>query len=229
MGRAARNGASLKNRQPLATMYVKAKKLLPEYCTEIIEDELNIKNVEFVDDMSAFSSYSFKPQLKTVGPKYGKFLGQIRTILSELDGNNAKNELDTNGALKFEVNGTEIVLTEEDLLIDIKQKDGYFSVSDKYGTVALDCNLTDELLEEGYVNEVVSKLQTMRKDSGFDVTDHIIVYVNGNEKIANYVKANEATISAIVLGDKTVYGASGQNSKEWDINGEKVTLSVEKI
>ena len=229
MGRAARNGASLKNRQPLSTMYVKAKKCLPEYCTEIIEDELNIKSVSFVDDMSAFSSYSFKPQLKTVGPKYGKFLGQIRTILAELDGNNAKNELDNNGALKFDVNGNEIILTEEDLLIDIKQKEGYYSVSDKYATVALDCNLTPELIEEGYVNEVVSKLQTMRKDSGFDVTDHITVYVNGNDKIAGYIKANEEEISKIVLGDSIVYDKNGSNAKEWDINGEKVTLSVEKI
>ena len=229
MGRAARNGASLKNRQPLSTMYVKAKKSLPEYCTEIIEDELNIKKVEFVDDMSAFSSYSFKPQLKTVGPKYGKFLGQIRTILSELDGNKAKLELDTNGSINFVVNDTEIVLEEGDLLIDIKQKEGYYSVTDKYGTVALDCNLTDELLEEGYVNEIISKLQTMRKDSGFDVTDHITVYVNGNDKIINYIKANEDEIAKIVLSDKVIYNINGQNAKEWDINGEKVTLSVEKI
>ncbi len=229
MGRAARNGASLKNRQPLATMYVKAKKELPDYCIEIIEDELNIKNVEFVDDMTEFSSYSFKPQLKTVGPKYGKFLGQIRTILSQLDGNKAKNELDTTGAIKFMVDGNEIVLCEEDLLIDIKQKEGYYSLSDKYTTVALDCNLTPELIEEGYVNEIISKLQTMRKDSGFDVTDHITVYVAGNEKIEGYVKANEAEIAKIVLGDKFVYGETSDNAKAWDINGEKVTLSVQKM
>ena len=229
MGRAARNGASLKNRQPLSTMYVKASKELPLYCVEIIEDELNIKDVKFVDDMSEFSSYSFKPQLKTVGPKYGKFLGQIRTILTELDGNKAKNELDTTGAIKFIVDGNEIVLAEEDLLIDIKQKEGYFSLSDKGTTVALDCNLTDALIEEGFVNEIISKLQTMRKDSDFNVTDHIIVSVAGNDKIEGYVKANEAEIAKVVLGDKFVYGSTSNNSKVWDINGEKATFSVEKI
>ena len=229
MGRAARNGSYMKNRQPLATMYVKASKELPTYCLDIIQDELNIKNVQFVEDMSAFSSYSFKPQLKTVGPKYGKFLGQIRTILSSLDGNKAKDELDSTGAIRFSIDNTEIVLCEEDLLIDIQQKDGYFSVSDKYTTIALDTNLTDELIEEGFVNEVISKLQTMRKDSDFNVTDHIVVYVNGNDKLATIVKNNEAEIAKIVLGDKFVYGESISSAKEWDINGEKVYLSVEKI
>ncbi len=229
MGRAARNGASMKNRQPLSTMYVQAKKELPSYCVDIIEDELNIKNVKFVNDMSEFSSYSFKPQLKTVGPKYGKFLGAIRTLLSEVDGNKAKNELDTTGAIKFDVDGNEIVLTEEDLLIDIKQKEGYFSLSDKYTTVAIDTTLTAELIEEGFVNEVISKLQTMRKDSDFDVTDHIKVYVNNNDKIAEVVKNNEAEIAKIVLGDEFVYAQDGANAKSWDINGEKVNLSVEKL
>ena len=229
MGRAARNGASMKNRQPLSTMYVQAKKELPSYCIEIIEDELNIKNVKFVSDMSEFSSYSFKPQLKTVGPKYGKFLGAIRTLLSEVDGNKAKNELDETGAIKFDVDGNEIVLTEEDLLIDIKQKEGYYSLSDKYTTVAIDTTLTAELIEEGFVNEVISKLQTMRKDSDFDVTDHIKVYVNNNDKIAEVVKNNEAEIAKIVLGDEFVYAQDGANAKSWDINGEKVNLSVEKL
>ncbi|MBQ3017314.1 MAG: isoleucine--tRNA ligase, partial [Clostridia bacterium] len=229
MGRAARNGASMKNRQPLSTMYVQAKKELPSYCIEIIEDELNIKNVKFVSDMSEFSSYSFKPQLKTVGPKYGKFLGSIRTLLSEVDGNKAKKELDETGAIKFDVDGNEIVLTEEDLLIDIKQKEGYYSLSDKYTTVAIDTALTNELIEEGFVNEVISKLQTMRKDSDFDVTDHIKVYVNNNDKIAEVVKNNEAEIAKIVLGDEFVYAQDGANAKSWDINGEKVNLSVEKL
>ena len=229
MGRAARNGASMKNRQPLSTMYVQAKKELPAYCVEIIEDELNIKNVKFVSDMSEFSSYSFKPQLKTVGPKYGKFLGAIRTLLAEVDGNKAKNELDETGAIKFDVDGNEIVLTEEDLLIDIKQKEGYYSLSDKYTTVAIDTTLTVELIEEGFVNEVISKLQTMRKDSDFDVTDHIKVYVNNNDKIAEVVKNNEAEIAKIVLGDEFVYAQDGANAKSWDINGEKVNLSVEKL
>ena len=229
MGRAARNGASMKNRQPLSTMYVQAKKELPSYCVEIIEDELNIKNVKFVNDMSEFSSYSFKPQLKTVGPKYGKFLGSIRTLLSEVDGNKAKKELDETGAIKFDVDENEIVLTEEDLLIDIKQKEGYYSLSDKYTTVAIDTTLTNELIEEGFVNEVISKLQTMRKDSDFDVTDHIKVYVNNNDKIAEVVKNNEAEIAKIVLGDEFVYAQDGANAKAWDINGEKVNLSVEKL
>ncbi|MBO5378875.1 MAG: isoleucine--tRNA ligase [Clostridia bacterium] len=228
MGRAARNGASMKNRQPLSTMYVQAKKELPAYCVEIIEDELNIKSVKFVSDMSEFSSYSFKPQLKTVGPKYGKFLGQIRTLLSEVDGNKAKRELDETGAIKFDIDGNEIVLTEDDLLIDIKQKEGYFSISDKQSTVAIDTALTEELIEEGFVNEVISKLQTMRKDSDFDVTDHIKVYVNGNDKIAGVIKSNEAEIAKIVLGDEFVYGEDADNAKAWDINGEKVTLSVVK-
>jgi isoleucyl-tRNA synthetase len=179
--------------------------------------------------MSEFSSYSFKPQLKTVGPKYGKFLGAIRTLLAEVDGNQAKRELDETGAIHFNVDGNEIVLTEEDLLIDIKQKEGYFSISDKYTTVAIDTALTSELIEEGFVNEVVSKLQTMRKDSDFNVTDHIKVYVDGNDKIADVIKNNEAEIAKIVLGDEFVYGASTENAKSWDINGEKVMLSVEKL
>jgi isoleucyl-tRNA synthetase len=229
MGRAARNNAALKNRQPLATMFVKAKNELSDFYLEIIEDELNIKEVKFVEDMSEFSSYSFKPQLKTVGPKYGKFLGKIRTILTELDGNKAKAELDENGALKFDIDGNEIVLTEEDLLIELKQKENYCSLSDRYTTVALDTNLTAELIEEGYVNEIISKLQTMRKDSGFNVTDHITVSVCGNEKIVSYVKENEAKIAKVVLGDKFVYDTNVKHTKTWDINGEKVELGVETI
>ena len=229
MGRAARNNAALKNRQPLATMFVKAKNELSDFYLEIIEDELNIKEVKFVEDMSEFSSYSFKPQLKTVGPKYGKFLGKIRTILTELDGNKAKAELDENGALKFDIDGNEIILTEEDLLIELKQKENYCSLSDRYTTVALDTNLTAELIEEGYVNEIISKLQTMRKDSGFNVTDHITVSVCGNEKIISYVKENEAKIAKVVLGDKFVYDTNVKHTKTWDINGEKVDLGVETI
>ena len=229
MGRAARNNASLKNRQPLATMYVKAASELSEVYLEIIRDELNIKNVEFVSDMSAFSSYSFKPQLKTVGPKYGKFLGKIRTILTELDGNKAKNELDTNGAIRFDVDGNEIVLAEEDLLIEIKQKENYCSLSDKYTTVALDTTLTKELIEEGYVNEIISKLQTMRKDSGFNVTDHIKVSVTLNDTIVDYVKTNEDKIAKVALCDEFDYSVNAKHNKEWDINGEKVVLGVEVI
>ncbi len=230
MGRAARNNSALKNRQPLSTMYVKAEKELSEFYLEIIEDELNIKSVKFVDDMGEFSSYSFKPQLKTVGPKYGKYLGAIRTWLSELDGNKAMSELTSTGSLKLiATDGTEITLTEEDLLIETKQKENYCSLCDKYLSVALDTQLTPELIEEGYVNEIVSKIQTMRKDSGFDVTDHIKVCISGNEKISAYVKANEADIARVVLGDEFGYDTVCEHSKEWDINGEKVTISVQKI
>jgi len=230
MGRAARNNSSLKNRQPLATMYVKTAHTLSDFYLEIIEDELNIKSVKFVDDMSEFSSYTFKPQLKTVGPKYGKYLGAIRTWLSELDGNEAMNELTTNGSIKLVVaDGTEISLAEEDLLIETKQKENYCSLSDKCLSVALDTNLTRELIEEGYVNEIISKIQTMRKDSGFNVTDHIKVCISENEKIASIIKRNEAEIAAVVLGDKFEYDAIATHSKEWDINGNKVTISVEVL
>ena len=230
MGRAARNNSSLKNRQPLATMYVKTSHTLSDFYLEIIEDELNIKSVKFVDDMSEFSSYTFKPQLKTVGPKYGKYLGAIRTWLSELEGNKAMAELNSNGVIKLVASdGVEIALAEEDLLIETKQKENYCSLSDKYLSVALDTNLTDELIEEGYVNEIISKIQTMRKDSGFNVTDHIKVCVSGNEKIALIIKKNEAEISKVVLGDKFEYDATATHSKEWDINGNKVTISVEVL
>ena len=230
MGRAARNNSSLKNRQPLATMYVKTSHTLSDFYLEIIEDELNIKSVKFVDDMSEFSSYTFKPQLKTVGPKYGKYLGAIRTWLSELDGNKAMAELNSNGVIKLVASdGVEIALAEEDLLIETKQKENYCSLSDKYLSVALDTNLTDALIEEGYVNEIISKIQTMRKDSGFNVTDHIKVCVSGNEKIALIIKKNEAEISKVVLGDKFEYDATATHSKEWDIHGNKVTISVEVL
>jgi isoleucyl-tRNA synthetase len=230
MGRAARNNSSLKNRQPLATMYVKTSHTLSDFYLEIIEDELNIKSVKFVDDMSEFSSYTFKPQLKTVGPKYGKYLGAIRTWLSELDGNKAMAELNSNGVIKLVASdGVEIALAEEDLLIETKQKENYCSLSDKYLSVALDTNLTDALIEEGYVNEIISKIQTMRKDSGFNVTDHIKVCISGNEKIALIIKKNEAEISKVVLGDKFEYDATATHSKEWDINGNKVTISVEVL
>jgi isoleucyl-tRNA synthetase len=228
MGRSARNGSSIKNRQPLAKMYVKAENDLPKFYVEIIRDELNVKDVVFVKDMSEFSSYSFKPQLKTVGPKFGKYLGKIRTLLAEIDGNSAKAELDKTGFITLDV-GEEIKLAEEDLLIDIKQKEGYFSVSDKNIAVALDTNLTDELIEEGFVNEIISKVQTMRKDSGFDVTDHIIVSIWGNEKIEKYVSENEEEIAKVVLGDKFNYSEATENAKEWDINGEKVNIAVQKI
>ncbi len=228
LGRAARNGSNRKNRQPLAKMYVKSDIELSGYFTEIIRDELNIKDVEFTSDVSGFISYSFKPQLKTLGPKFGKNLGEIRNLLSEIDGSAAKAELDETGFLTLNISCGEIKLEEADLLIDIKQKEGFFTVSENGITVAIDTTLTPELIEEGFVREVTSKIQTMRKEAGFDVMDHITVYVDGNDKVAEIVKTNEATIGHDVLCDKFVFEGTDGFTKEWDINGEKVTLSVAK-
>ncbi len=228
LGRAARNGSNRKNRQPLAKMYVQSDIELTGYFTEIIRDELNIKDVEFTNDVSGFITYSFKPQLKTLGPKYGKNLGEIRNLLAEIDGSAAKAELDATGFVTLNISTGEIKLEEADLLIDIKQKEGFFSVSENGITVAIDTTLTPELIEEGFVREVTSKIQTMRKEAGFDVMDHITVYVDGNDKVAQIVKDNEAAISHDVLCDKFVFEGTDGFTKEWDINGEKVTLSVSK-
>ncbi|MBR1691769.1 MAG: class I tRNA ligase family protein, partial [Lachnospiraceae bacterium] len=199
LGRAARNSANIKNRQPIGTMYIKAPFTLSDFYVEIIEDELNVKEVKFTDEVREFTSYQFKPQLKTVGPKYGKQLGGIRKYLEGLDGNAAMDALKADGALKFEVDGTRIALAEEDLLIEMTQKEGYVSEADNQITVVLDANLTEELLEEGFVYEVISKLQTMRKDAGFEVMDHIKAAVSGNDKIAAIVKKNEEMIAGKVL------------------------------
>jgi len=228
LGRAARNGSNRKNRQPLAKMYVQSDIELTGYFTEIIRDELNIKDVEFTNDVSGFITYSFKPQLKTLGPKYGKNLGEIRNLLAEIDGSAAKAELDATGFVTLNISTGEIKLEEADLLIDIKQKEGFFSVSENGITVAIDTTLTPELIEEGFVREVTSKIQTMRKEAGFDVMDHITVYVDGNDKVAQIVKDNEAAIRHDVLCDKFVFEGTDGFTKEWDINGEKVTLSVSK-
>ena len=228
MGRAARNAANIKNRQPIGTMFVKAESELDEFFKEIIEDELNVKNVTFTDDVRDFTSYSFKPQLKTVGPKYGKQLGGIKEYLGSLDGNAAMDELKAKGALVFDVNGTEVSLTEEDLLIEMSQKEGYVSEADNYVTVVLDTNLTEELIEEGFVYEVISKIQTMRKDADFEVMDHIKVSINKNQKIADIVNANKAAISEKVLADDIVTDAELAICKEWNVNGETVTIGVEK-
>ena len=229
MGRACRNASAIKNRQPIANMFVKADFTLDEFYKEIIEDELNVKNVTFTDDVSELTTYNFKPQLKTVGPKYGKQLGGIKEYLANVDGNKAMAELKANGAIKFEVGGVEISLAEEDLLIEMTQKEGYVTEADNYVTVVLDTNLTEELLEEGCVNEIISKLQTMRKDSGFEVMDRIKVYVEGNDKIAEIVKKNEKAIADKVLANEVLYGTKNDAAKEWNINGEKVFLGVEKI
>ena len=229
MGRAARNGSNMKNRQPLGKMYVNTSDKLSEYFVKIIEDELNIKSVEFVDDVGSFMTYSFKPQLKTLGPKFGKQLGEIRTYLAEIDGSAAKAELDSTSKLTLKLPSGDISVTEEDLLIDIKQKEGYFSLADNGITVALDVNLTDELVEEGFVREIISKIQTMRKDAGFEVMDHIVVSSNANETIANLLSKNADTIKTDVLCDEITSGSIEGYSKEWNINGEKVTLFVKKI
>ena len=228
LGRAARNTANIKNRQPIGTMYVKADHDLSSFYVEIIEDELNVKNVEFVEDVRNFTSYSFKPQLKTVGPKYGKQLGNIRKTLSEIDGNAAMDTLKAEGKLTFDFGGDVVELTEEDLLIDMAQTEGYVSEGDNKVTVALDTRLTPELIEEGFVRELVSKIQTMRKEAGFEVTDHIKVYQNHNDKIADILRAHAETIKSEVLAEDILIGQTGGYSKEWNINGENGELGVEK-
>ncbi len=229
MGRACRNASAIKNRQPIANMFVKADFTLNEFYKEIIEDELNVKEVTFTDDVSELTTYNFKPQLKTVGPKYGKQLGGIKEYLANVDGNKAMAELKANGAIKFDVDGTEISLAEEDLLIEMTQKEGYVTEADNYVTVVLDTNLTDELLEEGSVNEIISKLQTMRKDSGFEVMDRIKLYIDGNDKLAEIIKKNEAAIAGKVLANEVIYNTKNDQSKEWNINGEKISLGVERV
>ena len=229
MGRACRNASAIKNRQPIANMFVKADFTLNEFYKEIIEDELNVKEVTFTDDVSELTTYNFKPQLKTVGPKYGKQLGGIKEYLANVDGNKAMAELKADGAIKFTVDGTEISLAEEDLLIEMTQKEGYVTEADNYVTVVLDTNLTDELLEEGSVNEIISKLQTMRKDSGFEVMDRIKLYIDGNDKLSEIIKKNESAIAGKVLANEVIYNSKNDLSKEWNINGEKISLGVERV
>ena len=229
MGRAARNTANIKNRQPIGTMYVKSEFQLSEFYKEIIEDELNVKEVVFKDDIADFISYSFKPQMRTVGPKYGKLLNKIKTVLSELDGNKAMAELKSTGELKLDIDGQEIVLLEEDLLIDMAQMEGYVSESDHTITVVLDTNLTPELIEEGFVRELVSKIQTMRKEAGFEVMDKIRVYAKDNDKIVDIMKNHGDEIKSEVLAEEIATGETKGYEKEWNINSEKVTMAVERI
>ena len=228
MGRACRNMSNRKNRQPLAKMYIKADSVLDDFYKEIIEDELNVKSVEFTDDVRAYTTYTFKPQLRTVGPKYGKQLGGIRRYLGELDGNAAMDQLNAGENLKFDVDGTEVELSKEDLLIEMAQKAGYVSQEDGGMTVVIDTNLTHELIEEGYVYEIISKIQTMRKDSGFEVMDHIHLSLSGNEKLYDIAVRNASSICTKVLADQIQKDVTLANEKEWDINGEKLTIGVEK-
>ena len=229
LGRACRNTANIKNRQPIGTMYVKAEKKMGEFYTDIIADELNVKEVKFADDVESFISYSFKPQLRTVGPKYGKLLGGIKQALTDIDGTAAMKELKSNGVLKLDINGNDVELTEEDLLIETAQTEGYVSESDGETSVVLDTNLTPELIEEGFVREIISKIQTMRKEAGFEVMDKIKVYAHGNDKIQEVMKAHEDEIKSEVLADEMVLGETDGYVKEWNINKETVTMGVKKL
>ncbi|MDD6194593.1 MAG: isoleucine--tRNA ligase [Lachnospiraceae bacterium] len=228
MGRACRNAANIKNRQPIGQMYIKAEKALPEYFVEIIADELNVKKADFTEDVSSFTTYTFKPQLRTVGPKYGKFLKGIQEALASIDGNKAMAELKANGAIKLAEVDESVELTEEDLLITMTQMEGYITESDQDVTVVLDTNLTEELLEEGFVRELVSKIQTMRKEAGFEVMDQIAVTYQGSDKVAGIFERNGDAISKEVLAVSVSASAEGEYVKEWNINGEKVSLGVTK-
>ncbi len=229
MGRACRNTANIKNRQPISTMFVKTEHGLTDFYKDIIAEELNVKEVRFTEDVREFTSYIFKPQLKTVGPKYGKLLGSIQKTLASLDGNAAMDELRAQGALNFMAGDSKVVLAEEDLLIEMTQKEGYVTESDNRMTVVLDTNLTDELVEEGFVLEVISKIQTMRKEADFEVTDRIRVSFAGNEKVADIALRNRETIAAKVLAETMTAGENFAVSKEWNVNGENVTISVERV
>ena len=228
LGRAARNTSGIKNRQPIGTMFVKADSELNDFYKEIIEEELNVKNVEFTQDVSAYTSYTFKPQMRILGPKYGKQLGQIGKALAQVDGSAAKKQLDTEGVLTIELDSGKISLAPEELLISMTQQEGYVSQADRGMTVVLDTNLTPELIEEGFVREIISKIQTMRKEAGFEVTDHIEVCASGNDKIEAIMTDNMETIQHDVLADAISFGEEKGFSKEWNINGEKVKLSVDR-
>ena len=229
LGRAARNTANIKNRQPIGHMFVKAETALPEFYQEIIQDELNVKKVEFTDDVRAFTSYSFKPQLRTVGRKYGKYVNEIKEILAGLDGNQAMDTLNETDLLSFETqDGTKVELAKEDLLIDMAQVPGFVSEGDNFVTVVLDTNLTPELIEEGFVREIISKIQTMRKEAGFEVMNHINVFQDGNDKLTEILKNHTEEIKKEVLADNILIGTMSGYTKEWDINGEKGMFGVEK-
>ena len=229
MARAARNESGLKNRQPIATMFVKADFHLDDFYTDIIADELNVKTVSFTDDVREFTTYEFKPQLKTVGPKYGKLLGKIRPALTGLDGNAAMDELEDKGFISFDFDGEEVVLTKEDLLIEMAHKPGYVSMNDKGITVVLDTNLTEALIEEGFLREIISKVQTSRKDAGFEVMDTITVSVSGNDKLEAIVMKNaEELKTAVMASEVTTQTLADVSAKEWDVNGESVSIAVKK-
>jgi isoleucyl-tRNA synthetase len=226
LGRAARNTANIKNRQPIGTMFVKAEKEMDQFFTDIIADELNIKEISFASDVESFISYSFKPNLRTVGPKFGKLLGGIRQTLTDIDGSKAIKELKSEGVLTLEINGEKVALTEEDLLIETAQTEGYVSEADGDVSVVLDTNLTPELLEEGFVREIISKVQTMRKEAGFEVMDRICIYAKDNEKVLGIMEAHREEIMGEVLAENIVLGETEGYVKDWNINKEAVTLGV---
>ncbi len=229
LGRACRNAAAIKNRQPVAKMYVKAEKTPDDSFIAVIREELNVKSVEFTDNVSDFTTYTFKPQLRTVGPKYGKYLGGIRTALQNLNGNSAYAELEANGAIHLDIQGADIELTRDDLLIEMTKKEGFESLGDRGVTVVIDKNLTPELIEEGNVREIISKIQTMRKDSGFEVMDNIRIAFCGNATVEAVAQRNAEEIKEETLGVSLEIGSTLANAKEWNINGENVTISVEKV
>ena len=229
LGRAARNTANIKNRQPIGTMYIKADKEMGQFYTDIIADELNVKEVKFANDVESFISYSFKPQLRTVGPKYGKLLNGIRTALAEINGTEAMNELRSTGLLTLDINGNKVELSEEDLLIETAQTEGYVTEADGDISVVLDTNLTPELIEEGFVREIVSKVQTMRKEAGFEVMDKIHIYAKDNDKIIELMKNHKEEIMSEVLAEDMTLGTTDGYVKEWNINKEPVVLGVAKM
>ena len=229
LGRAARNTANIKNRQPIGTMYIKADKEMGQFYTDIIADELNVKEVKFANDVESFISYSFKPQLRTVGPKYGKLLNGIRTALAEINGTEAMNELRSTGLLTLDINGNKVELSEEDLLIETAQTEGYVTEADGDISVVLDTNLTPELIEEGFIREIVSKVQTMRKEAGFEVMDKIHIYAKDNDRILELMKNHKEEIMSEVLAEDMILGTTDGYVKEWNINKEPVVLGVAKM
>ena len=229
IGRACRNTANIKNRQPISKMFIKAGEGLSEFYLDIIKEELNVKEAVLKDDVSSLTTYSFKPQLKTLGRRFGKNINAVKEILAGLDGQKAMEEINTKGTLAITVDGKEELLEKDDLLIEAAQIEGYISGTDHGITVVLDTNLTPGLIEEGFVREVISKVQTMRKDAGFEVMDHIRLSVKDNDKIIEIIKNNEDTVKSEVLANEAVYGIAEGFTKEWNINGEKVVLGVEKL
>ena len=226
LGRAARNEANIKNRQPIGRMYVKAPVVLPDFYKEIVEEELNVKEVVFKDDMEAYLTYSFKPQFRVLGPKVGKKMGAIQKALKAVNGHKAKEELDTTGKLVVALPDGDVTLLPEDVEVTMAQTEGYNCQRYNGVTIALETTLSEELLEEGFVREIISKVQTMRKENGYEVTDHITVGLKGNEKLEGLVKKNEQFLKDITLADSVTYDETAGHEKEWNINGEMVTLSV---